>query len=46
MRFWITTTKTCTASNSSPSARGTMPSLLERNGFDYDLVGDLKGYVV
>jgi hypothetical protein len=30
----------------STGARNNALKLLERNGFDYDLVGDLKGYVV
>jgi len=46
MRFWITTTKTCTASSSSPSARGTTPSSSWSNGFDYDLAENLKSYMV
>ena len=37
MRCWTITTKTYTVSSSDLPARG---------GFDYDLVEDLKGYVV
>ena len=47
MRCGTTTTKTSFASSSSPPARGTTPSSSwSANGFDYDLVADLKGYMV
>ena len=47
MRCSTITTKTSTASSSCfIGARNNALKLLERNGFDYDLVEDLKGYVV
>jgi hypothetical protein len=47
MRLWTIITKINTRFEfKSTGARNNALKLLERNGFDYDLVEDLKGYAV
>jgi hypothetical protein len=46
MRCWTTTTNLYRFEFKSIGARNNALKLLEKNGFDYDLMEDQKGYVV